>query len=73
MKRELTINIANKDPINAITKAAVQLTKKLLSRQENTSKPMSIRCKRCSPKNGKVNATTKVENTKIVLMRTTTL
>lgn len=29
MKRELTINIANKDPIKAITKAAVQLTKEL--------------------------------------------
>lgn len=27
MKRELTINIASKDPINAITIAAVQLTK----------------------------------------------
>jgi hypothetical protein len=31
MKRELTINIANKDPINAITKAAVQLTENCLA------------------------------------------
>ncbi len=31
MNRELTINIASKDPINAITIAAVQLTRNSLA------------------------------------------
>lgn len=42
MKRELTINIASKDPINAITIAAVQLTKNSLADNRQQTTPTNV-------------------------------
>lgn len=44
MKRELTINIASKDPINAITIAAVQLTKNSLADNRQQTTPTNVWC-----------------------------